>query len=101
MANLTNNEEIAVVAGISTIGLTATYLSTQTAVPASIRIPLVAILGLVAFIGGTFWALYVNAATPASVALPPQVINSQQPSVNAVPTSTQIASSDAQAATKS
>jgi hypothetical protein len=100
MANFSNNEEVAVVAGIVTIGMTATYVSAQTWLPLSFRLTLAGILGLIAFVGGTFWAVFVKAnGNPANVPLPPQV---QAPvsEVVVVPSAVQ-ASSDAQAASKS
>jgi hypothetical protein len=62
MAKLSNNEEIAIVSCASTIGLTATYISTMP-IPETVKIPIVSVLGLVAFVIGTFWAKYTNATT--------------------------------------
>jgi hypothetical protein len=100
MANLTNNEEVAVMAGIFTIGATAVYISTQTWMPLGFRMTLAGILGVIAFVGGTFWAAFVNAkGNPAAVPLPPQVQASTQ--TNSAVSASERASSDKQAETKS
>jgi hypothetical protein len=100
MAILTNNEEVAVVGGILTIGMTATYVSQMTVIPEGPRILIASILGLIAFIGGSFWAIYAKAAgDPTTIPMPSQ---SQPVSTDkAVQTSASLASSDAQAASKS
>ena len=102
MATLTNNEEVAIVSGIFVIGLLATYVSAQTWIPETFRYTLAGMLGLIAFVGGTFWAVYVKAdGNPANVPTPPQVPTLPATGVNSVPTATQTASSNAQAATSS
>jgi hypothetical protein len=71
MAILNNNEEVAIVGGILTIGMTATYVSTMPVIPEGPRLMIASILGLIAFVGGTFWAIYVKAAgNPAAIVLP-------------------------------
>ena len=92
MANLTNNEEIAIVSGIFVIGLLATYVSAQTWIPEAFRYTLAGILGLIAFVGGTFWAVYVKAdGNPANVPTPPQVPTLPTVGVNTAPSTTQAA----------
>jgi hypothetical protein len=102
MAILTNNEEVAIVGGILTIGMTATYVSTMSVIPEGPRLVIASILGLIAFVGGTFWAIYVKAAgNPAAVALPSQVPSASASTEKFVQSASAGASSDAQAATKS
>ncbi len=102
MANLTNNEEVAIVSGIFVIGLMATYVIAQTWIPDAFRYTLAGILGLIAFVGGTFWAVYVKAGgNPANVPTPPQVPTLPATGINSVDTAAQTASSNAQAATNS
>jgi len=99
MAILSNNEEVAIVGGILTIGVTATYVSQMTVIPEGPRILIASILGLIAFIGGTFWAIYAKAAgDPTAIPTPYQVT---QPATQAVQSAASVASSDAQAASKS
>ena len=82
MAILSNNEEVAIVGGILTIGVTATYVSQMTVIPEGPRILIASILGLIAFIGGTFWAIYAKAAgDPTAIPMPYQV---SQPSTEKV-----------------
>jgi hypothetical protein len=100
MAILNNKEEVAIVSGIFTVGVTATYVSQMTVIPEGPRILIASILGLIAFVGGTFWAVYVKAAgDPTSIPTPYQV---SQPSTQKVAEpAASAASSDAQAASKS
>ncbi len=99
MVELSNRVEVAVVAVIATIGLTAVYLSQQP-IPDGVKLPVVTVLGLIAFVWGTFWALYVKAETAGDVPLPPQVQGVQPASVVPVKSAAKRASSDKQAKTK-
>jgi hypothetical protein len=98
VVELSNREEIALGSVIATVGSTAVYLSQQP-VPDSIKWPIVTILGLVAFAGGTFWAIFVSAKVGADVPLPPQV-EPVKTKKKGVKSSASKASSDSQAETK-
>lgn len=63
MAKLSNNEEIAIVTAASTCGATATYLAALP-IPDSVKIPVCTVLGIIAFVVGTFWAKYTNTTQP-------------------------------------
>ena len=76
--------------------------SAKTWIPYAFRYTLAGILGLIAFVGGTFWAVYVKAGgNPANVPAPHQVPALPAVGVNSASTATQTASSNAQAATNS
>jgi hypothetical protein len=100
MAVLNNNEEVAIIGGILTIGMTATYVSQMTVIPEAPRLIIASILGLIAFVGGTFWAIYVKAAgDPTSIPMP--YPTAPAPTDQAAPSAASVASSNAQAVTKS